>query len=189
MMKLIGSTTSPFVRKVRLLLESEGLDYEFETLKALSPEGARALSAYGPIKRIPILLSEGKTIFDSTIIMEYLLEKQGRSLSVDDKLTLRMIDELCDSCVILFQQRVWKIDENWENELSQRMLDRSLGILDHLDQSIDRLNEFQRDWLYCVLDWLSFRSVLEWQKDRARLTAFYNSAASLEKYRSTSLVG
>lgn len=60
-MKLIGSTNSPYLRKIRLLLE--GREYDFETLKALSPQGGEVLKSYGPVKRIPILISDNKNNF------------------------------------------------------------------------------------------------------------------------------
>jgi len=186
-MKLIGSTTSPFVRKVQLLLADE--EYEFEQIKALTPEGAKKLNSYVPSRRIPVLIVDGKTIFDSTIISEYLLEKKSIRLSIDEKLTLRLIDELCDSCILLFQHKFWDIDSNWENEVSKRMYGRSLAILKTLDQmiSVDQLTELQKDWLYCVLDWLRLRSVINWQRDHQNLLSFFDSAKNLDKYQSTKL--
>ncbi len=187
-MKLIGSTTSPFVRKVRLLLKDT--DYEFETLKALTPEGSKQLENYGPVKRIPILLIDGKQLFDSTIICDYLLEKQGIVLTVDDKLNLKLIDELCDSCIILFQQKAWDIDPEWKNELSTRMLSRAFGILDAIEELLkaQQLSDFQKDWLYCVIDWLSFRSVIDWGKGHPEMQIFYDKAKLLPQYQSTLLI-
>ena len=186
-MKLIGSTTSPYVRKVRLLLEN--VDYEFETLKALSPEASSILEKYGPVKRIPILIDNGKHLFDSTIICEYLLEQKSIQLSIDEKLTLKLIDELCDACIALFQQKIWKLDKRWQNEFSTRMLSRAFGILDLLEslQAEGKLTSFQKDWLYCVLDWLSFRSVINWIENHPCLSNFYDNSKSLSKYASTKL--
>ena len=186
-MKLIGSTTSPYVRKIRLLLAN--VDYQFETLKALGPEASAILEKYGPVKRIPILIDNEKQIFDSSIICEYLLEKNNVYLSIDEKLNLKLIDELCDACIALFQQRVWKIDRRWESEFSIRMLNRAFGVLDMLEslQANEKLNSLQKDWLYCVLDWLSFRSVIDWRENRSSLSKFYDESKTLGKYVSTKL--
>jgi glutathione S-transferase len=186
-MKLIGSTTSPYVRKVRLLLLNE--EYEFETLKALTKEGSDKLATYGPIKRIPILISNNQTIFDSSIICEYLLEQQGIKLSINEKLNLRLIDELCDSGIILFQQKIWDIDIEWKNEFSRRMLERVVGTLGLLNDMIKKnnLGIIERDWLYCVLDWFNFRSIYNFNVHYEELNNFYNSSFELEKYKSTSL--
>ena len=185
MTKLIGSTTSPYVRKVRLILE--GQEYDFETLKAFSPEGSKQLENYGPIRRIPILIEDGKTIFDSSLICEYLLEQKSISLSIEEKLDLKVIDELCDSCINLFQQILWKIDSDWTNEQSIRMLKRANSTLDHLDklQSKNRLTLFQKDWLVCVLDWLSFRDVIPWKENHENLVSLYTESIDQEKFTNT----
>lgn len=187
MMKLIGSTTSPYVRKVRLLLE--GQEYQFETLKALSIEGSKQLETYGPIKRIPILIIDEKVLFDSSLICEYLLEQKSISLSIEEKLDLKLIDELCDSCIILFQQILWNIDPDWKNEQSTRMLSRANLILDHLDliQSKNSLTLFQKDWLVCVLDWLCFRDVIAWKEKHEHLESLYIESIGLEKFTNTLL--
>ncbi|WP_372655405.1 glutathione S-transferase N-terminal domain-containing protein [Halobacteriovorax sp.] len=184
-MKLIGSTTSPYVRKVRLLLE--GRDYEFETLQALSPEGTETLKSYGPLLRVPILITEGKKIFDSTIIAEYLLGKKGVSLTLDEKLNLKLIDELCDSCIELFKQKAWSIDPEWKDKRSLRLLDRLFATLDIFEGSIDQISEMERDWLYCTLDWLTFRDIMDWQSRYTKLESFYLRSHKLKKYESTKI--
>ncbi len=183
-MKLIGSTTSPYVRKVRLLLE--GQDYEFETLQALSPEGAKRLEEYGAVKRIPILIDGDKTIFDSTIISEYLLEKKSITLSLDEKLGLKLIDELCDSGVILFQQKHWDIDPYWENDFSKRVHARAKSILDKLDDmaKTNTFTELQKDWLYCALFWFELRGILNFD-GRTYLEHLFNDLKQVEKYQTT----
>ena len=185
-MKLIGSTTSPYTRKSRLLLKDQ--DYEFEYVKALSPEGGKKLESYGSVRRVPILIDQGKTIFDSSLICEYLLSKDNISLSIDEKLNLKLIDELCDAGIILFQQRFWDIDPQWQNPFCQRTLGRAQAILSDIDTKISTssLTELERDWLFCVLDWMSFRQVISWQKENSHLDKFYQKALGEEKYKKTS---
>jgi glutathione S-transferase len=186
-MKLIGSQTSPYVRKVRLILGDT--NYEFEQLKALTPEGASKLASYGPIRRIPILEVDGLSIFDSSIICEYLLGKKDKFLTINQKLNLKLIDELCDSSIMLFQQKIWKIDLDWESTFSKRLHDRSFGVLTLLNTKVSKneLSEIENEWLYCVLDWLSFRNVYDWQKNNPDLLDFFNSAKLMDKYLSTKL--
>jgi glutathione S-transferase len=187
MTKLIGSTTSPYVRKVRLLLEDQ--DYEFETLQALSPEGAIIMEKHSPIRRVPILIIDDKTLFDSSLICEYILDKKSIRLSIEEKLTLKLIDELCDSAVILFQQKIWDIDINWENQLSQKLLSRVNAILDSLEvmQSKNLLTLFQKDWLYCVLDWLTFRGVFEWKDNHPSLVTLFDESVLMDKFIKTKI--
>ncbi|MFT6633748.1 MAG: glutathione S-transferase [Bacteriovoracaceae bacterium] len=185
-MKLIGSITSPYVRKVRIILNTYNYEYEFEKLQALSPRGGETLETYGSIKRIPILVRDGKTIFDSSIISEYLLAEQGVTLSVDDKLTLRLIDELSDAGVTLFQQILWKIDVDWSDERSKKVLRRYHLILVELDKTVDKLTELQKEWLFCVLDWLLLRSIFNWESEYKNLELFYMNNRNLDKFTKTS---
>lgn len=51
-MKLIGSTTSPYVRKVRVVLAEKKLDYTFDQENPWS-SGAHELARYNPLGKCP----------------------------------------------------------------------------------------------------------------------------------------
>lgn len=70
-MKLIGSLTSPYVRKVRIVLAEKKLDYE---LVLDSPWGADSqVTAYNPLGKVPcLIMDENGSLFDSRVIVEYL---------------------------------------------------------------------------------------------------------------------
>jgi len=70
-MKLIGSLTSPYARKVRIVLAEKRIDYDFE---ADIPWNADSqVSAHNPLGKVPVLLLEdGTAIYDSRVIVEYL---------------------------------------------------------------------------------------------------------------------
>ncbi|MFG1505234.1 glutathione S-transferase family protein [Halobacteriovorax sp. ZH5_bin.2] len=184
-MKLIGSTTSPFVRKVILVLEDLGIPYKLEQVTSITPDGAKKIGEHNAARRIPILETEDGSVFDSTIICEYLLEKQGKQLDIQTKLALRLIDELCDSCIILFQQKLWKCDPNWESKFSQVQFERVKSILASLEKKVDKggLHQMEKDWLFCVLDWLSFREVFNWKKGHLALENFYESLKDKKRYQ------
>ena len=69
-MKLIGSITSPYVRKVRIVMAEKKLDFQF----ALEdPWASDALLASNPLGKVPCLVMEGgEAVFDSRVIVEYL---------------------------------------------------------------------------------------------------------------------
>lgn len=70
-MKLLGSLTSPYVRKVRVVLAEKKIDCEF-VIDNGGPDGS-GLAALNPLCRIPVLvLDDGSTVFDSRVIVEYL---------------------------------------------------------------------------------------------------------------------
>ena len=70
-MKLIGSLTSPYVRKVRIVMAEKRLDYEFVSEDVWS--AATTIAESNPLGKVPCLVMEGaEALFDSHVIVEYL---------------------------------------------------------------------------------------------------------------------
>jgi glutathione S-transferase len=70
-MKLIGSTTSPYVRKVRVYLVETGLPCQFVQVDAWQPSAE--LLAVAPIGKVPVLeRDDGSVLFESALVIEYL---------------------------------------------------------------------------------------------------------------------
>ncbi|MDD5297792.1 MAG: glutathione S-transferase [Rhodocyclaceae bacterium] len=70
-MKLIGTFTSPYVRKTRIVLAEKKIDYEF-VLDSPWEEGS-GVPDLNPLGKVPILiLDDDSTLFDSRVICEYL---------------------------------------------------------------------------------------------------------------------
>ena len=72
-----GSTISPFVRKVRIVMAEKGLEY---TLDPVNPFGAPPeFAEISPLKRIPAFrdtdVPEPNTLCDSSVICDYLEHK------------------------------------------------------------------------------------------------------------------
>ena len=69
-MKLIGSLTSPYVRKVRVVMAEKKLDFQ---LVLEDPWGSDSVLAANPLGKVPCLVMEGgEAVFDSRVIVEYL---------------------------------------------------------------------------------------------------------------------
>lgn len=70
-MKLIGSLTSPYVRKTRVVLAEKKIEYEF-VLESPWAEGS-SVAKFNPLGKVPVLvLDDDSTLFDSRVIVEYL---------------------------------------------------------------------------------------------------------------------
>jgi glutathione S-transferase len=70
-MKLIGSTSSPYVRKVRVVMAEKKLDYHFVEEDVWSAE--TSIMQSNPLGKVPCLVMEGgEALFDSRVIVEYL---------------------------------------------------------------------------------------------------------------------
>lgn len=75
-MKLYGSLTSPYVRKIRVLIAEKGLDCPFEAVDPHAPDSP--VAQYNPLGLVPALVrDDGPVLFDSPVIAEYL---DGRRL-------------------------------------------------------------------------------------------------------------
>jgi glutathione S-transferase len=70
-MKLIGNVSSPYVRKVRVVMAEKKLDYQFVIEDVWSANTQIAES--NPLGKVPCLVMEGgEALFDSRVIVEYL---------------------------------------------------------------------------------------------------------------------
>ena len=70
-MKLIGSLTSPYVRKVRMVMAEKKLEYALLLDDVWAADSLA--SASNPLGQVPCLLMEGgEAVFDSRVIVEYL---------------------------------------------------------------------------------------------------------------------
>lgn len=70
-MKLIGSLTSPYVRKVRIVLAEKKIDYDF-VIDSPWVEGNQ-VSVHNPLGKVPVLvLDDDSSVYDSRVIAEYL---------------------------------------------------------------------------------------------------------------------
>jgi len=70
-MKLIGSLTSPYVRKVRIVLAEKKTDADFIIDPPFNPDNQIAI--LNPLGKVPVLvLDDGTSLHDSRVIVEYL---------------------------------------------------------------------------------------------------------------------
>ena len=70
-MKLLGSPGSPYVRKVRVAFEEKRIRYDFVVARPSDPNSN--VSEFNPLGKIPVLVcDDGKAIYNSSVIVEYL---------------------------------------------------------------------------------------------------------------------
>lgn len=70
-MKLIGTLTCPYVRKIRVILAEKNINHEFDIDMPWNIN--THVATYNPLGKVPILImDDGKTLFDSRVIAEYL---------------------------------------------------------------------------------------------------------------------
>ena len=84
---LYGAPLSPFVRKVRLLLEFKGIEYDSRMIiPYATPEGYEALN---PLKKVPALVLGDNTLADSAVIAHFLDAHYPKKKLIPDDLLLK----------------------------------------------------------------------------------------------------
>lgn len=70
-MKLIGSYTSPFVRKISVILLEKGITFEF--INEMPYNAENGVAKYNPLGKVPALVTDdGECWSDSPIIAQYI---------------------------------------------------------------------------------------------------------------------
>lgn len=161
-MKLYGSTTSPFVRRIRIVLANT--EHEFHNLNIFEGEGREILAAKNPTLKVPCLEDEGQLIFDSRVIHSYLLAKFDLPpLSWDQENQLTLIDGANDSFVELFLLKRSGIETNDKQLFVRLQKERIASTLTLLNEMVDA-GEFD-GWgypsiaLFTLIDWVEFREL------------------------------
>lgn len=187
-MKLIGSLVSPYVRRIRILLDELDADFEFKQIQVFSKEGIAELEKYTKTRRVPVLLDQGETIWDSHLITKYLYQKYHKPFpTLDEEKDIILINEANDSGIVLYQLNYFDLDSEGRNTYSKLQYKRVKVILKYFDE---KLKQEPLKWglianyLYCMLDWFSFREVLPWESFE-NLTAFYNNLKDEEIIKQT----
>ena len=69
-MKVLGHDGSPFVRKVRIVLDEKRIPYEYVYARSSDPNSP--VPDHNPLSKIPVLVTDqGRNIYDSPVIVEY----------------------------------------------------------------------------------------------------------------------
>lgn len=161
--RLMGSLTSPYIRRFRLFLA--GVPYEFEVIKDIYGADDERLSKINPLKRIPVLMIDGRPLWESRVIYNHLRSALSRPvLDLDEENALSAVDALQDLLVQNFLMAKYNHPVLAENEYFKRHADRRIRTLVYLQDEV-RKGRFER-WdypsisLFCLLDWATFRSQL-----------------------------
>ena len=113
-MKLIGALSSPYVRKVRMVLAEKKLDYQFIPENVWSDH--TQIAASNPLGKVPCLIMEGgESVFDSRVIVEYidtlspvgkLIPAAGRERA-EVKTWEALADGLLDASILARLESTW----------------------------------------------------------------------------------
>jgi glutathione S-transferase len=199
-MKLIGSLTSAYVRKVRVVLAEKKLDCTFELENVWAPDTKIAMS--NPLGKVPCLVMEdGSTMYDSRVIVDYLdtltpvcklLPANSRDRA-NVKVREALADGVLEAAVLIYLERNQRTPEQQSAAWIERQMSKVHAGLKTLS---DQLGEqpFCMGIHYtladvavgCALGWLAFRFPdIDWRSDYPNLARLFDKLSERPSFRDT----
>ncbi len=184
-MKLIGSLTSPYVRKVRIVMAEKKLDYQHELEDVW---GSDKIMKSNPLGKVPCLvLGAGEALFDSRVIVEYLdtrspvsrLIPEGSRERIEVRTWEALADGVLDAAILARLEQTWP--GRSAEQRSQAWTDRQLH---KVSASVEAISTglAEKPWccgihlsladiaVGCALGYLDFRfPQIAWREQHANL--------------------
>jgi glutathione S-transferase len=199
-MKLIGSKTSPFVRKVRIVLAEKRIECNFVLVDVSAPDSP--VPDHNPLGKIPVLVTDdGNPIYDSSVIVEYLdavspvgrlIPESGRARSLVKRWEA-LADGILDAAVLMFQESRRPADKQSREWVEKQ----ALKVERALRSASQDLAE--RHWcagdsysladiaLGCALGYLDFRFAdFRWRAEHANLARHAEKLFKRAPFQATS---
>jgi glutathione S-transferase len=184
-MKLLVSSASPFVRKVRVLIREAERESEVEEVRVHTTALATdpAIPSHNPLGRIPTLIrDDGPAILDSRVICRFLDARFEAGLYPEariwDVLTLEALaDGILDSALAMtYEARLRPEERQWPDwiEAQWAKVARAFDAVEsdwiaHLENPLD----MGQIALACALGYIDFRhDARAWREGRPRLAAW-----------------
>jgi glutathione S-transferase len=177
-MKLIGSKTSPYTRKVRVILAEKNLACEFVEENVWAAD--TKMAQFNPLVKVPaLLLDDGEPLYDSAVIAEYLDALPGGAKFIPSDARERAVvrraealgDGICDAGILLRlerQREAARQDPGWiarqQSKVEAGIAAASRAVATGKAGTIT-LGDIT---LACALLWVDFRMPdMGWRKDAA----------------------
>jgi glutathione S-transferase len=201
-MKLLGSLTSPYVRKVRIVMAEKKLDYQLVLEDVWAADSQ--IHAANPLGKVPCLVMEGgEAVFDSRVIVEYvdtlspvgkLIPASGRE-RVEVRTWEALADGLCDAAILVRLEQTWagRADHQRSGAWIERQTDKIHAALKAMSQGLA-----ERPWCAgnhftladiaagCALAYLDLRFAhIDWRGEHANLARLFDKVAQRPSFVET----
>ncbi|MBI4809130.1 MAG: glutathione S-transferase N-terminal domain-containing protein [Nitrosomonadales bacterium] len=188
-MKLIGSNTSPYVRKARLVLLEKNIAHTYLVDPPSDPDSV--VYRFNPLGRIPaLILDDGTCVFDSPVIAEYadtlndtpiLIPRNNALAKMRVKRWEALADGIMDSAIVVRNERIRPAEKQEQNNIDLHLT----AVTRTLDHVAEQLGE--RQWcegdsisladlaLLSALVYLDLRQPeRDWRSAHPNLSAWFN---------------
>jgi glutathione S-transferase len=187
-MKLIGSLTSPYARKVRIVLAEKKIDYEFEVDSPWAAE--TRVPSVNPLGKVPVLILDDSTVlFDSRVIVEYIdsvapnnkLMPESNRERAEVKRWGAVADGICDAAVLIFLE-IKRPQAQQSAEWIARQHDKIARGIDYMAAQLGEGNwcmgthfSLSDVGAACALGYISFRfPEIDWASKYPNLARLYD---------------
>lgn len=196
-MILYSAPASPFGRKVKLTAYCLGLADKLTVKASITSDPADEIRTVNPLGKIPALVVDGQTLFDSRVIVEYLDHQAGGGKVIPgdgkarfDALTrAAMADGMMEAALLIVYEKRFRPAEmsveswlTWQREKIIRSLE-SLGEMTYDRGAMPDVGDIG---LACFMDYLDFRKQLDWRDHAPQLDAWIQAfGAAVPGYDAT----
>ena len=198
MMKLRFSPTSPYTRKVMVTAIETGLDGKIERVPTNPWDPESDIDQDNPLGKVPALILEnGRPLFDSPVICEYLdslhqgaplIPKNGQERW--DVLCLEALaDGLMDAAVLVFlekNRREAAARSQWWLDVQMETIGRSIRELERRAGDFSANTDLAQISIGCALGYLDFRIPdSEWRHHAPTLERWYRRFSTRNSMQKT----
>lgn len=110
MLILYAHPFSSYSWKAQIALDEKGIDYDYRSVDPEYPEHGEQLRALWPVGKFPLLVDGDRTLFETSIIIEYLdrVQPEPRLIPADPDAALRVrqMDRVFDLHVMAVMQEI-----------------------------------------------------------------------------------
>ncbi|MET3660073.1 glutathione S-transferase [Aquamicrobium ahrensii] len=179
MPKLLYAPASPYSAKVRMSAVYAGLDLEAVIIN--TSEQPPQLTDANPLGKIPtLLLDDGRVIFDSRAITQYLNRESKNALfprnpdkRTEAEVLEALADGVCDCALAIIYERRMRPEEKVHQDWIDGQWRKIARALDHLNDNPPKLPKkitAGQIAVRAMLGYLSLRFAGQWERGRGRLT-------------------
>lgn len=198
-MKLHGSRTSPYVRKVRIVMVEKRIECDFVEDNVWGAE--TTVTQHNPLTKVPVLvLDDGTALYDSRVIAEYLdgitpvsklIPEGGRERALVKRWEA-LGDGIADAGIAVFLERKRELGAQGKDWIARQLGKAETGIAAAAREIGDRdychgvsltLGDIS---LACALLWLEFRlPEIQWRTNHPGLKKWIERMEAMPSFADT----
>jgi len=198
--KLLASPTSPYARKVRIVMAEKRIECQLEMTDVWAPD--TRIQEFNPLGQVPCLIMEdGGAVFDSRTIVEYLdtltpvshlIPGNGRE-RVEVRTWEALADGLLDAAILVRLETTRRPPHQQSSEWVERQMSKVRAALRACSSGLG-----EKAWcngqaytladiaLGCALGWLDFRfPTLDWRTPHPNLARHFEKVSARPSFVET----